>query len=390
MQKEGNLDKARAVVAEIGRFKAKNGVAKTRSGISELAKVQQAYAAELERIDKSTGASQRRLLKQYDIALEKIEKIRVRQGDLDAADIVREERKRASNVIPMLVAGSGTEMFTASPPTAMADSPGGAISFAGHYYKVVKGDFTWAQAKAACEAQGGHLACIETKVEQDFIENLNRPQYLWIGGQLRGNGWKWLSGAPIHNPAWGGDHPINNHSHTVMAVRPSSAAFGFVSQESAQRDRGYICEWGRVPGARTDASEARIAFRGARLSIDEGVIDIRPFREGAIAYSNRKYQWVRIPKDTPFESFGLTPGGSSNTIRGRIMSAGWVYIAIGTEARQDLVRKRLTAAGWEKTKYVFAYTAQGTTAMYVYKKYMGVGSFQIDRFDWSGPIILLP
>lgn len=127
----------------------------------------------------------------------------------------------------------------------------------------------------------------------------------------------------------------------------------------------------------------------ANITIAKGVDAVRPLREGETAYSNRKYTWAGIPKDLPVSRFGLTPGGGSEMIKGRIASPGWVHIAISDEASQEMLRL-LTDAGWEKTESTFTYTAGRMTTMFVFKKHMAAGSFEIDRFHWSGPIILLP
>jgi hypothetical protein len=133
--------------------------------------------------------------------------------------------------------------------------------------------------------------------------------------------------------------------------------------------------------------------RIAEIAIAKGVDAVRPLRDGEKAYSNRDYTWVGIPEDLPVSRFGLTPGGGSETIKGKISSPGWVHLAIGDETNQklrDAGWENLADAGWEKTDTIFAYTARGKTTMFVFKKYMEPGSFQIDRFHWSGPIILLP
>lgn len=128
----------------------------------------------------------------------------------------------------------------------------------------------------------------------------------------------------------------------------------------------------------------------AEIDIAKGVDAVGPLRDGELAYSNRKYTWMGVPKNLPVSQFGLTPGGGRETIKGKVTSPGWAYIAISDEAGQKLIKDNLTDAGWEKTESTFAYTARGKTTMLVFKKHMAAGSFKIDRFDWSGPIVLLP
>jgi hypothetical protein len=130
--------------------------------------------------------------------------------------------------------------------------------------------------------------------------------------------------------------------------------------------------------------------RIAEIAIAKGVDAVRPLRDGEKAYSNRNYTWMSVPNNLPVSRFGLTPGGGSEPIKGKVTSPGWVYIAISDEAGQKLIKDNLTDAGWEKTESTFAHTARGRTTMLVFKKHMAAGSFKIDRFEWSGPTVLLP
>jgi hypothetical protein len=161
---------------------------------------------------------------------------------------------------------------------------------------------------------------------------------------------------------------------------------------SSRRDTEGVASLAAIINTMKDKASVK-DDRIAGITVAKGVDAVRPLRDGEKAYANRDFTWVGISKDLPVSRFGLTPGGGSETIKGKITSPGWVHIAISDEASQntpDAGWEKLTDAGWEKTESTFAYTAKGKTTMFVFKKYMESGSFQIDRFHWSGPIILLP
>jgi hypothetical protein len=117
VQQEGDLDKAKAVIAEVTRFEADAVAAPRESSLKDLAEVQRAYAAELAKVDRTKKASQRSLLKKYDIALEKLQKQRVQEGKIDAAQAVRAERERASSMSPSI------PVAKLQKPTADLDKP---------------------------------------------------------------------------------------------------------------------------------------------------------------------------------------------------------------------------------------------------------------------------
>ena len=72
---------------------------------------------------------------------------------------------------------------------------------------------SWSEAKAQAEALGGSLVCLETEAEADFLfDSLVRFHNLWtmtnynggpwIGLELTGSGWGWLSGVPFDWAGW--------------------------------------------------------------------------------------------------------------------------------------------------------------------------------------------
>ena len=117
----------------------------------------------------------------------------------------------------------------------------------GHRYEIFRETLTWEEAKAACEAKGGHLATITLPEEQKLIESLNtQNSKLWIGGYKNSAGqWCWVTGEPWEYQNWGDGEP-NNSSNVVadescVAVWP--VKWNDLANSNTYEQSGYICEW---------------------------------------------------------------------------------------------------------------------------------------------------
>ena len=116
-----------------------------------------------------------------------------------------------------------------------------------HQYRIFYDALTWEEAKAACEAKGGHLATITSEEEQQKLNLYNAGNHkLWIGGYKNTEGqWCWVTGEPWTYENWGDGEP-NNSSNVVedencVAMWPekwNDLANGNIYEQS-----GYICEW---------------------------------------------------------------------------------------------------------------------------------------------------
>lgn len=116
-----------------------------------------------------------------------------------------------------------------------------------HKYEIFHDTLTWEEAKAACEAKGGHLATITSQEEQKMIESLNtQNSKLWIGGYKNSAGqWCWVTGEPWEYQNWGDGEP-NNSSNVVadescVAVWP--VKWNDLANSNTYEQSGYICEW---------------------------------------------------------------------------------------------------------------------------------------------------
>ena len=116
-----------------------------------------------------------------------------------------------------------------------------------HQYKFFYDTLTWEEAKAACEAKGGHLATITSEEEQQKLNLYNAGNHnLWIGGYKNADGqWCWVNGEPWTYENWGDGEP-NNSSNVVagescVAMWPEK--WNDLANSNTYEQSGYICEW---------------------------------------------------------------------------------------------------------------------------------------------------
>lgn len=116
-----------------------------------------------------------------------------------------------------------------------------------HQYKIFYDTLTWEEAKAACEAKGGHLATITSEEEQQKLNLYNAGNHnLWIGGYKNADGqWCWVNGEPWTYENWGDGEP-NNSSNVVagescVAMWPEK--WNDLANSNTYEQGGYICEW---------------------------------------------------------------------------------------------------------------------------------------------------
>jgi len=86
--------------------------------------------------------------------------------------------------------------------------PPGFVAFNGHYYKYVKGLYTFTEAQAGAAALGGHLATVTSAAENAFLANLIAGQDLgaWLGGSdaAEEGVWRWTEGPEAGVNFWNG------------------------------------------------------------------------------------------------------------------------------------------------------------------------------------------
>lgn len=116
-----------------------------------------------------------------------------------------------------------------------------------HQYQIFYDKLTWEEAKAACEAKGGHLATITSEEEQKKLNLYNGGNHnLWIGGYKNAEGqWCWVTGEPWEYENWGDGEP-NNSSNVVAdenCVAMWPVKWNDLANSNTYEQSGYICEW---------------------------------------------------------------------------------------------------------------------------------------------------
>ncbi|MBR0283054.1 MAG: InlB B-repeat-containing protein, partial [Oscillibacter sp.] len=92
--------------------------------------------------------------------------------------------------------------------------PSDAVQYNGHSYKAYDQSMTWREAKAFCEARGGHLATVTTASEHTFVTDLAKSGTMlgyWLGAtdeETEGQ-WKWVTGETWSYSNWDLGQPDN-------------------------------------------------------------------------------------------------------------------------------------------------------------------------------------
>jgi hypothetical protein len=122
-------------------------------------------------------------------------------------------------------------------------APDDAVYFAGHAYAVNLSKITWHEARLLCELNGGHLACIESLAEQEFLLGLANRRQFFIGAtdeQEKGK-WHWINGSPFEFTVWWPGQPDNTDGiEHYLALEPNGK---WNDRPARAGDGGYICEW---------------------------------------------------------------------------------------------------------------------------------------------------
>ena len=136
--------------------------------------------------------------------------------------------------------------------------------FDGHKYERVDQGMTWTQAKAYCERQGGYLACVNSRAEQEYLQGLiagGTKNMYWIGAYRTDYGFRWLDGSELTYANWDAGEPNNyqgDEAYAEMYRLPSpfndqgrAGAWNDAPDDNAHDDSeffllgnvGFLCEW---------------------------------------------------------------------------------------------------------------------------------------------------
>ncbi|MHA2332492.1 MAG: lectin-like protein [Candidatus Hodarchaeales archaeon] len=121
----------------------------------------------------------------------------------------------------------------------------------GHTYQLIPFKKTWWEAKADCEARGGHLVTFASAGERDFIRNsVAGGNNIWVG--LRDVGYYWSSiwlanwiwitggGISVSSGYWSGGEPNYWGAERYGEMYGSS---GLLNNLASGHRLYYVCEW---------------------------------------------------------------------------------------------------------------------------------------------------
>ena len=123
------------------------------------------------------------------------------------------------------------------------------VVFNNHTYQVIIGSYTWEQAKSQCEEKGGHLVCITTEEEQEFVTGLYKGESgLWIGGHCDSEGnWSWVTGEDWEYTNWKANEPSRDG---VLGYEDCAViwpvTWNDLNEKNLDEQEGFICEWDKV------------------------------------------------------------------------------------------------------------------------------------------------
>lgn len=130
----------------------------------------------------------------------------------------------------------------------------------GHWYEAVSAPgITWADAEAAAQAAGGHLATLTSLAESDFVYSALgvAAQPLWLGATQASNatsatdGWQWVTGEAWSFTNWAVGEPNNFGNETALVFAYFSAGNwnNAPIDFTGYRTGGYVVEYVPEPAS---------------------------------------------------------------------------------------------------------------------------------------------
>lgn len=127
------------------------------------------------------------------------------------------------------------------------------IEYNGHYYGLSANTKTWTEAKADCEANGGHLVTITDEQEQKAVQKLisyDMPYAAWIGAtdEIVEGDWRWCTGEEFSYTNWNSGEPNNANSDLSEENYAGIYSANFKWNDfDGLLSYNYICEWDEKP-----------------------------------------------------------------------------------------------------------------------------------------------
>ncbi len=132
----------------------------------------------------------------------------------------------------------------APPKSALTKIPANAKTFRGHRYVAIQQPMAWHVAEAVCASLGGHLVCVESKEELDFLGTAFPRDDYWIGAtdEWEEGKFQWVNGAEFKFRSWTPGEPSNsgNAEHCAYLRKEMYPNWNDVGGDYRMRS---ICEW---------------------------------------------------------------------------------------------------------------------------------------------------
>ena len=107
-----------------------------------------------------------------------------------------------------------------------------------HYRLIATSKRNWDDARNDCRSQGGDLASVTSKHENNFLKSLAIPNTrAWIGGDSSDSGatWTWSDGTTFGYVNWQGSHGSTGGKINIQSN-------GLWRDEDGALVKDYICE----------------------------------------------------------------------------------------------------------------------------------------------------
>ncbi|MFX0013826.1 MAG: lectin-like protein [Promethearchaeota archaeon] len=138
------------------------------------------------------------------------------------------------------------DIFSNSAVTGAPLSYHGGTQYNEHEYLLITDAKTWEEAKADCEARGGHLVTITSAGENTFVHNLAGPRYIWLGfsdALEEGNWDQWITGEScvrgIDYTNWNTGEPNNYGGYEDYGHMRTDGKWNDIYNMRM----AYVCEW---------------------------------------------------------------------------------------------------------------------------------------------------
>lgn len=193
--------------------------------------------------------------------------------------------------------------------------PGKVISWKGKQYELYNTTFwNWTTAKSYCDSIGGYLVCINSKEEQQVVDELlksgTREGY-WIGNtdQYVEGDWTWVTAETVDFTNWQSGQPNDqDDKEDYGMLRRSSGQWNAAPEDVRDSDGngvyGFICERGAIGGT----NHYSITDTGANLrmvfnNIDTLTIKSTGFYFGSNQASMGRYEIPISSKNNNIDLF---------------------------------------------------------------------------------------